>query len=176
VNERSLLHVFRYGTVVLLVLFAAPGCTSTDALLEPPHPRNEVNAALQRYPATITLKSGRVIERANEVHLGPDETEYVKRQRRTVPTDQVAEIKVHVHRGRSAGTAVGMLPGLVFMGSGLYTAAGAAEGSFEELGAGLTIAAGLVGTIIGGLVGGLIGEAAGGEETYVIYQTSEPSG
>lgn len=175
-SERILPHVFRYGTVALLVLFAAPGCTSTDALLEPPHPRDEVNAALQRYPATITLKSGRVIERANEVHLGLDETEYVKRRRRTVPTDEVAEIKVHVRRGMGTAMFVGMLPGLYLIGAGVYGAVGASEGSTEAEVARLTILGGLAGLIAGGVIGSLIGRAAGDEETYVIYEGGESSG
>lgn len=172
VKERTLLRVLRCGVAVLLVLYAAPGCTSTDALLKPPHPRDEVNAALQRYRATITLKSGRVIERADEVHLGPEKTEYVKRQPQAVPTDQVAEIKVHVHRGRNAGSTAGMLPGLALMGSGLATAA-EAEGPNEEFAAGLSILAGYVGMVAGLVVGGLVGEAAGGEETYVIYEAGK---
>jgi len=162
--------------VVVLAVIAVlvSGCGSAETLLEPPHPREEVNAALQRYPATITLQGGRVIERATEVRVGPSETEYVKRQRHTVPTAEVAEIKVHVRRGVGTAMFAGMLPGLVVMGSGVYVSATESEG-YGQLVAGVAVLYGAAGLVVGGLLGSLIGNAIAREKTYVIYEGSAPS-
>jgi hypothetical protein len=140
---------------------------------ERPRTLTEVNEELETRWARIRHTDGRLLDRLEDVQVGPDTTTYYHRfdqAHRALPTDSVRTVQIQA--GGGGGFIAGAAPGLAaaFMGAGV-AAVHSGDDSPGGTAAGVVGIALVGGGLLAGLVGGTIGAIVGGATSDAEWRT-----
>jgi hypothetical protein len=161
------------GFFVVLVL---GGCATSRVPEERPRTLSEVNEQLDERWARIRHTEGRLLDRLEDVQVGPDTTTYYHRfdqAHRGLPTDSVRTVQIQT--GGGGGFITGAAPGLAaaFMGAGV-AAVHSGDDNPGATTAGVVgialVGGGLLAGLVGGTIGAIVGGATSDEEWRTVYR------
>ena len=161
---------------LLLVFAVAGGCATSRVPDERPRTLTEINEQLEERWARIGHTDGRLLDRLEDVQVGPDSITYYHRfeqEGRALPTDSVRTVQIQT--GGGGGFITGAAPGLAaaFMGTGIAAVhsgddtPGASAAAISGL---ALVGGGLLAGLVGGTIGAIVGGATSDEEWRTVYR------